>query len=335
MSLVNHIINNGIIGVPKWTPNKDGLITPSGQVVIFGDALPAPVAQNRKIVFFGSSVSFGSGATSDHGWAYRLTQRLTSYTCVNKSIGGNTTVSLINRFYTDVVPENPSIVVIGLSLANEGLQGADKDGVYNQYINNMHTLVAMCRKMGYAVIVTGAYPNDGYTALEYQYIKQANKVLENSDFPYINFLGAVDDGIGHWRSGMASDAGHPNDIGHEALSRTFPQSIFDRLPASSSAKINVSGTRGFTMGVDTTTPDRIMYAPSTPFGSFTFMASVRRPVGTGMGRSVLAAVFNGFPLRIRNSGTFRFTSRLTSKVIYRFIIFRNRNFLYQKLSLST
>ena len=123
------------------------------------DSMFNRATQNRKILVFGSSVAYGYGSPTFNGWARRLAAALAprGYTMVNKSIGGNKTTDLIGRFYADVVPENPGIVILGLSLANEGLLGIYKEAVYTQYITNMRRLVAMCREMGYKVIVTGVY----------------------------------------------------------------------------------------------------------------------------------------------------------------------------------
>lgn len=43
------------------------------------------------------------------------------HTVLNRSIGGNTTADLMGRFQIDLVPTKPRYVLIGLSLANEGL----------------------------------------------------------------------------------------------------------------------------------------------------------------------------------------------------------------------
>ena len=193
------------------------------------------LSNNKKLVIFGSSVAYGQGASQNQGWAYKLAQVLTpqGYTVVNKSIPGNNTQALINRFYKDVVPEQPDVVIIALSFANEGLQSAtrpdDKSNVYLNYVNKLYTLVGMCRKAGIRAVVTGIYPANVYSEDDYTLLKNFDDEMENSDIPFINFLGAADDGHGHWRSGMFADALHPNDIGHEAMFRAIPPGFFDKV----------------------------------------------------------------------------------------------------------
>lgn len=278
-----------VVGSLYWNTTTKTLFVWTG-AAWYEITLAYRTAQNRKIVVFGSSVAYGYGSPSWNGWATRLSVAMTArgYTMVNKSIGGDTTAALINRFYTDVVSENPGIVIIGLSLANEGLMTYNRVVVYNQYIAGIRRLVAMCREMGYKVVVTGVYSNNDYTAADYPYLIQADQELEYSDIPYINFLGAVDDGTGKWRTGMWTDAGHPNDVGHEALFRAFPLSLFDNLSTGRSSNIQVVNPN--IMKIDAMVNDQVpvVYTSESPFGSFTLMARIRRTsLGAG-GKPLIA-----------------------------------------------
>jgi lysophospholipase L1-like esterase len=313
----------GVMDKAGFPPQDSLVVRGSGKVELPRGPLQAaylldtPIrttAENRKVVFFGSSVCLGAGASlnpdgSYKGWAFRLSQRLAAkgYVCVNKSIGGENTVDLLNRFYRDIVPENPDIVVIGLSLANEGLLVSNQEGVYQQYLDNMYRLVNRCRQLGYRVIVAGAYPHNDYQATHYNYIKQINEELDASDIPYVNFLGAIEDGAGHWRAGMYADSGHPNDAGHEAMARAFSVSMFDRLPFNvAPSKYMPVGARGFTITGNDLTPGHIGYVADSPFGSWTLMVRVRRNAGTDTGRALLsgAPATNVVPLRCNNSNDF-------------------------------
>ncbi len=265
-----------------------------------------PNSYTKKIVVFGSSVALGVGATNNQGWAYKLSQALASrgFTYSNVSIGGNTTQNLIDRFYTDVAPEDPDLVIIGLSLGNEGLaESGDKEATYNTYVRNMRKLVNMCRQQGYKVIVTGVYSRGNYTLTDYQYIRQADQELENSDIPYINFLGAVDDGTGKWRAGMFSDALHPNDVGHEAMFRAFPLSMFDNLLSPSTYIPDTESYYTLVMG-DTIGTVPLQYVAESVFGSFTVSCKVRRKSGFPAGKPILSLENSGgtsTPIRIRNN----------------------------------
>ncbi|SDA37985.1 MULTISPECIES: GDSL-type esterase/lipase family protein [unclassified Janthinobacterium] len=270
------------------------------------DSMFNRATQNRKILVFGSSVAYGYGSPTFNGWARRLAAALAprGYTMVNKSIGGNKTTDLIGRFYADVVPENPGIVILGLSLANEGLLGIYKEAVYTQYITNMRRLVAMCREMGYKVIVTGVYGNNDYTAADYLYLKQADQELENSDIPYINFLGAIDDGTGKWRTGMSADAGHPNDDGYESMFRAIPLSLFDNV---------LSGLVCIPKAVNPHTIEvvsmlngsiPVKYTSENGFGSFSVMCRIRRTATGPSGKPLICLEHSSLAyqsVRVRNS----------------------------------
>jgi lysophospholipase L1-like esterase len=184
----------------------------------------------KTVVIFGSSVARGVGATNDHGWADMLGEKLEArgYTYHNISVPGDTTQALINRFQSDLVPLNPQIVVIGLSLANEGFVGAEeKSAIAAQFVQRMEFLVEQCKERGYTPIVAGVYSNNAYTKEDLGYLMSVEQRLSTMGVPYISFLAAVDDGTGRWKPGLFADGGHPNDAGHLAMFNAVPMTVFD------------------------------------------------------------------------------------------------------------
>ena len=78
------------------------------------------------IVVIGSSVAQGCGASNFHGWSAQLANALRGRArLVNVAEGGADTGRTIQRFPHVVPQHRPAMVVIGLSLANEGLLWAD------------------------------------------------------------------------------------------------------------------------------------------------------------------------------------------------------------------
>lgn len=262
-----------------------------------------PRSNNLTIVGLGSSVLFGQGATNNQGWFYKLSAALAikGYTLINKGVPGNNTVAAINRFYTDVVSLHPDACIIGLSLQNEGITGSNKDSVYAQFKENIYKLVDMCRKAGIKPIVTGCYPGNNYTSVEYNYCKNFNDEMEASDIPFIQFMESVDDGAGHWREGMYTDALHPNDVGHEAMYRAIPLGLFDKIYNSNQHRAFTMLDKGYTnFGADQTTTSAIN-APTISLGSFTASVWFQRTPGAAAGKTILA--FNNGtsdPFRVRN-----------------------------------
>lgn len=200
----------------------------------------APIDEHR-ISVFGSSVANGQGAKGNHGYAYQYGQLLQSryeegtsaqpFHTSGVAIGGNTTKHLLAR-YDEMTHDFGRYVVIGLSMANEGLsRTADKESVYSQFSTNMQTLISMIRADGKVPVVTNNYANNDYTATEYAYIQRINHDIQLWNVPSINLLGAIDRGDGHWADGYFDDNWHPNTIGHEEMSYAFPPSLFDALAA--------------------------------------------------------------------------------------------------------
>lgn len=258
----------------------------------------------KKIVVIGSSVAYGTGASPlSNGWARRMeTALLTrSWTVVNKAVPGSTSTDVINRFTTDAIDENPDVVIIAMSLGNDGINGANPDVIYRNYVSNIYKLVDMCRKAGFKAIVTGVYPKDDYTATAYEYIKSFDSEMESSSIPFINLLGSVDNGSGHWRTGMVDpDGQHPNNTGHDALFRAVPLGIFDRL-INSSQEVKISPSAGylnFNSSTAVTSPIRAAFEAT---GSFTAGFWVKQlSLSTGTGKVFLHLEGTSNAPRIRN-----------------------------------
>jgi lysophospholipase L1-like esterase len=198
-----------------------------------------PAADSLKIVFFGSSVPFGQGATNKYGYASRyarlLAQRATAgqgapWAVANISIPGDNTLKILARWERDLPPQQARYVVYALALGNEGIHGGGQPK-FEQFRDNMQVLIAKARAAGLVPVVTNSYTRNDYTAEDYAYIRQMNLLLHAWAVPTVNLLGAVDDGQGHWAPGYFDDALHPNDRGHAELAHAWVPSLFDALRA--------------------------------------------------------------------------------------------------------
>lgn len=190
-----------------------------------------------KIVYFGSSVPYGIGATKNFGYTSIFTRILQqraangsgkNWQPVNKSIGGDNTPRLMARWHRDFVSQNAKYVLIALSLGNEGVHEKGKS-MYDQFRANLPKLIAMARDSGYVPIITNCYTRNDFNEQDYNYTKQMNLWIDTLDIPSINLLGAVDDGTGKWAAGYWYNDGHPNDLGHLELAYTIVPSLFDAL----------------------------------------------------------------------------------------------------------
>lgn len=198
----------------------------------------AEIDPNR-ISVFGSSVANGQGATNRHGYAYLYGQLLNSryskgtsgnpFNVSGVSIGGNTTTALLNR-YDDLLRDFGKYVIIGLSLGNEGIHGAsDPEAVFNQFRDNMLTIIDKVRADGKIPVVMNNYTRSDYNSSDYNYIRRMNMLIHEWDVPSFNTLGAIDDGEGHWAKGYIADNAHPNTQGHQEFFYAMVPSLFDAL----------------------------------------------------------------------------------------------------------
>jgi lysophospholipase L1-like esterase len=192
-----------------------------------------------KIVYFGSSVPFGQGATDKYGYPSRysalLAQRAKAglgapWTTANISVPGDNTVKVLARWERDLPPQQGRYVVYALALGNEGIHGGGQPK-FDQFKANMQTLIAKARAQGLVPVVTNSYTRNDYTAEDYAFIQQMNLLLHSWAVPTVNLLGAVDDGHGRWAPGYFDDALHPNDLGHAELMHAWVPSLFDALRA--------------------------------------------------------------------------------------------------------
>jgi lysophospholipase L1-like esterase len=197
------------------------------------DTLP----NDLKIVFFGSSVPFGQGATLKYGYPARyaalLAQRAASgqgaaWTVANISVPGDNTTKVAARWRRDLRPQHGRYVVLALSLGNEGIHGGGQP-VFEQFKTNLLGLVQRARAEGLVPVVANCYTRNDYTPEDYAFIRQMNLLLHAWAVPTINTLGAVDDGTGHWAPGYWDDALHPNNRGHAELAHAIVPSLFDAL----------------------------------------------------------------------------------------------------------
>ncbi|MES2658458.1 MAG: GDSL-type esterase/lipase family protein [Verrucomicrobiota bacterium] len=283
----------------------------------FADVAPITYGSiPREVVVLGSSVAAGAGAaTQSDAWAYRMENLLENQSPIipgsrvawqveNASIGGNNTTAVLNRFQADVADArtDANMVIIGLSLANEGLIGAgNPQSVFDSFKNGMTQIVARCRAEGFYPIIALCYPQNLYTAAEYGYVKRMNVLLNTWNVPSINLLGAIDDGTGHWAPGHSADDGHPNSTGHGELFSAIVPSMFDAIVAGKTTQPQWQGTNGYLRLQRDATTSPLLFTPSHPVKSFTLSMRVRATdtgtiaaIGTGANRATLEIRDNAF-----------------------------------------
>lgn len=261
-----------------------------------GPASPSLTPRERTIAVLGSSVAAGwvtareAGQDMKNGWAFRLARRLEplGYKVVNVSVPGDTTEKVLARLDKDLFSLKPDIVVISLSLENEGIRGLggrDPKKVYEGFGTNLRRIVAECREHGITPVVASCYANDNFgDPAIYRFIVGMSLEIASWDVPSINLLGALDRGDGRFIKGLTFDLDHPADRGHRELFLSIVPGLFEALAAGKPAPERDSRPGYFSSG----TAGRSRYlscVPADPMHSFTSIFEIRAS-GPGIAASV-------------------------------------------------
>ncbi len=232
---------------------------------------------NKKILVLGSSVASGWVTSYEekydlkNGYAYRLQRYLMDkgFDVINKSIPGDDTRAVLARFEEDVLSEDPDYLIIGLSMANEGLETENPDSVSVSFESGMKEIIQKCEENEIYPVIGLCYANDNFTPVQYGYLKKMNIKLNSLGYPCINFLGAFEDGMGHFPAGFTFDPNHPDDRGHEEFYLAVNPGLFDALKSGIPLPEYVDHNTFITLG-DNEKLDKLWYYPTGLMHSFSF-----------------------------------------------------------------
>lgn len=192
-----------------------------------------------RVAFFGSSVCFGTGADKNQGYAWQFYHRnggidTTKFAYVNVSVGGDNTLKVEQeqRLAKRLLPTRPDIVVIGLSLANEGIMASsedDRERVFEQFRSRLLSLADSLSTLGMKVVIANCYAQSSFAPVHYGYTRKMNQIINTWNYPSINLMGSVDNGRGHWVEGFVADPLHPNSAGHHEMSLTIVPTLFEAI----------------------------------------------------------------------------------------------------------
>lgn len=237
------------IGTNRWLPiNPDAQ---SGTIIVddgaFGYLQPYPFgylaqpavkmpleteSQGLKIVVIGSSVALGYKAWLLQGWVWLLAQALQQkygHKVINVSEVGANVSRTITRFASVVTPEQPDIVIIALSLGNEGLaycRPHERRAAQRRFESGLQQLVKMTKELGARPILGGVYPHNDYNPEHHWLLQETHQRMLKWDVPILDWLAAVDNGQGRWKQGTSFDPAHPNTIGHNLMYEAIDLSLF-------------------------------------------------------------------------------------------------------------
>jgi hypothetical protein len=185
-----------------------------------------------KILVIGSSVALGHKGWLLRGWAELLGQTLHQqyrHQLVNVSEVGATVSRTIDRFPFVVAPEQPDVVIIALSLGNEGLAYCspyERRAVQRRFESGLLQLVKMTRELGAHPMLGGVYPHGDYSLDHYWLLQDTHNRMLSWGVPVLDWLSAVDDEQGRWKVGISFDPAHPNTIGHRLMYQAIDLHLF-------------------------------------------------------------------------------------------------------------
>lgn len=198
---------------------------------------PAAQAQGLKVVVLGSSVGLGCSAWMLRGWAWQLEQvlRPLGHQLVNVSVLGANVSTTIDRFPLVVAPERPDIVIVALSLGNEGLAYCpphQRRAIQRRFESGLLQLVKMVKELGARPVLGGVYPHGDYTPEHTWLLRETHQRMLSWGVPVLNWLDGLDNGQGCWRTEYSFDAAHPNTAGHRLMFEAIDLNLFQTAPTA-------------------------------------------------------------------------------------------------------
>ncbi|OLP99486.1 hypothetical protein AK812_SmicGene17945 [Symbiodinium microadriaticum] len=168
---------------------------------------------------------------------------------INVSRSGANTGTTKERFREVVAPLRPDVVIIALSLGNEGLAHCppgERRAAQHRYEQGLLDLISMTLALDAMPILGGVYPNNDFNAETYSMLKETARTMSRWDVPVLDWLGSLDDGRGRWKEGLWFDHAHPNTEGQRRMFECIDLALFESRGATE-RDIPVLDGRGFSV----------------------------------------------------------------------------------------
>ena len=139
-----------------------------------------------RVTVVGSSVAFGFRASQS--WVLRLTKAVEPFgvTVVNCAECGANTAKTLERFDDILTQTSPDVVIISLSLNNEGLlrKGNSSVDACETFESNLRELVRRAEVAGARVLLGSVYPNGRYNHEHHAKLVESNAKLAFEAVPW-------------------------------------------------------------------------------------------------------------------------------------------------------
>lgn len=179
------------------------------------------MSNNFDTIFFGDSLTFGYGVPKHDSWVYKLMQNF-SFTSSNKACNGDTTPSMLSRYYNDVLIYCPSKIFImggtndlllGRSVVSiiDNLELMIKDGINI----NSEVIIGIPPKIIGQMANKLFSPSHLYVYAEKELLELKNELIKlciNYSIQYINFYDLT-----LYKNDIYLDGIHLTSFGHQLM----------------------------------------------------------------------------------------------------------------------
>ena len=178
-------------------------------------------SSGQTIVAFGDSLTSGYGARDGQDYPSVLSARIGT-TIINAGVNGDTTESALQRVESDVLPEEPRIVIVGLG-GNDALRGVP----IAETEANLRSIISTIQDAGAMVILLGYR----FPTMRGDYEGMYERVAEETGSLLIDDLldGILSD------PKLKSDAIHPNAAGYELIAGRVEEPLRELITAAEKA----------------------------------------------------------------------------------------------------
>jgi lysophospholipase L1-like esterase len=187
--------------------------------------LPAPSLQEKRVVFYGDSIT--------DGW--RLDKFFPGEPYINRGISGQTTPQMLVRFRQDVIALKPSAVVI-LAGTNDVAQNTGPETL-EQIEDNFASMCDLAKANGIRVVLSSVLPAYDYPwrpAMDpVTKIAALNQWLREyataHGYIYLDYYSAMQDARHGLPENLSRDGVHPNDAGYTVMAPLAEKAISEAL----------------------------------------------------------------------------------------------------------
>ena len=190
-------------------------------------ALPAPTADEKRVVFYGDSIT--------DSWAKNPTGFFPGKNYVGRGISGQTTPQMLVRFQQDVVHLKPAVVVI-LAGTND-VAGNTGPSSLEMIEDNFESMVAIAKANGIKMVISSILPASHYPwkpemqpAEQIRAMNTRLKALSARDgLVYLDYYTPMANAQGGLDPELAHDGVHPTAKGYAVMSPLAEKAIAEAL----------------------------------------------------------------------------------------------------------